>query len=115
TPGLVRAVQHSVAPVVLSGANAPLLQVDLTAVGGPAAIGSLTIDILGTAPLSDIASLQLVDATGTPPAQRTPIGRPVTFTFPAETIAVGTTAAWTVSASVSGSSHGTLGASVAKY
>ena len=111
-PGRVRAVQRSVAPTTLVGGNVPLLTVNLTAEDTDAVLSGLTIDLLGTAPVSTLSLIRLLDETGTSLANRTPVGRRVTFTFPAVTIPRGVTRTWTVSAAVSGSSGETLGARV---
>jgi len=106
----VRIVQRHSQPAVLTGANVPLLTLELTAVDVSAAVAGLTVDLVGTAPLSAVSLLQVLDGTGTPLAQRVPVGASVAFAFPAVTLAPGVPQTWTIVASVSGSSGQTLGA-----
>ncbi len=110
--GLVRAVEHHVQADTMGGANAPLLGIDLSAVDQPASVSGLSVDLLGTAPLSAITSLQLIDASGAPLATRIPVGREVSFAFPPVTLTPGSPQAWQVTASLSGGNGETLGARV---
>jgi len=89
------------------------LAVNLTAVGGPATVTSVGFELLGTAPLSDIGSLTLLDATGTPLGQRTPVGRTVSFSFSSVAMPADSTTSWTLAASISGTDGTTLGARIA--
>jgi len=110
--GLVRAEQRHVQPSVLSGANVPLLAVDLTAVDVDASVSNLTVELTGTAPPSAAASLQLVGPGGASLGQRVPVGPTVQFTFPAVPLARGAPQTWTVAASLSGGGGETFGARI---
>ncbi|HEY5538836.1 MAG TPA: ATPase domain-containing protein, partial [Thermoplasmata archaeon] len=112
TAGHLRVLQRHVTFPVLSGPSAPLLAVELTALDTPATVSGLTVELLGTAPFSAITSVRLLDSTGNPLAERTAVGPSVSFAFAAITLPPGQFTTWLVSASVSGSSGGTLGARI---
>jgi len=112
--GLVRVTQRHVQGQVLAGTNVPLLAIELMAFDQPVSVSSLSVELLGTAPLAAVGSLQLVDSGGggTLLGQRIPQATVVDFTFPTVILTPGVTEEWTVAASVSGSSGATLGARI---
>ncbi len=113
-PGLVRATQYHVQPTILSGANVPLLAVDLSVRdSAPVTVSGLTIELLGTAPLANVGTLTLVNDTGATIAQRMAVGpgRTVTFAF-TELLEPTRPENWTLIAAVSGSGGETLGAGI---
>jgi len=108
----VRVAQRPIAPVSLSGANAPLLALEISAMDRPVGIQGVTVELLGTAPLSAISGITLTDGLGVPLAQRSAVSRQVRFSFPLVTVPSGSTVSWTVTAAISGVGQQTLGALV---
>ena len=95
TAGTLFVAEDSLVPDILTGNGLPLLQLTLTAHGQPVSLGSLHVQIVGTALPTDALALRLMDG-GTGLDLQWPTARDVTFSFPAILIGVGETKVLTV-------------------
>src|SRR3989454_2133418 len=78
-------------PAGIAGADMPLVELSLAAYREAVPLGSLRVQIFGTAPPGLASSLRLLDGGGNVISYITPTSRTVTFTFPTQTIPAGTT------------------------
>src|SRR5207244_8818582 len=83
-------------PAVIAGADVPLVQLSLAAYRESVPIDSLRVQIVGTAPVGLASSLRLLDGSGSVISYVTPTSRTVAFTFPTQTIPVGTSSIFRV-------------------
>src|SRR2546426_7577535 len=95
TAGTLFVTEDSLVPDILAGSGLPLLQLTLTAHGQPVSLGSIHVQIVGTAAPTDALALRLMDG-GTALALQGPTARDITFSFPAIQIGVGETKVLTV-------------------
>src|SRR3989475_533835 len=95
TAGTLFVAEDSLVPDILAGSGLPLLQLTLTAHGQPVSLGSIHVQIVGTAEPTDALALRLMDG-GTALALQGPTARDITFSFPAIQIGVGETKVLTV-------------------
>ena len=109
-PGLLKISEKSLATATVSGTSIPLLAVDLTSIEGDFSLTDLRVLIVGTAPLSDVTMLRLLDSTTTVLDSRVPASRLVSF-HPLQPIRVtnGNLVTLTVAADTSLSDGKTLG------
>jgi len=109
-PGLLKISEKSLATATVSGTGIPLLAVELTSIEGDFSLTDLRVLIVGTAPLSDVTMLRLLDGTMTVLDSRVPAGRLVSF-HPLQPIHVtnGNSVTLTVAADTSLSDGMTLG------
>ena len=111
TAGTLRVVETTVVPETIAGTAVPLTTFALSAAVRDVAYDSLTLTLAGTAPVSAISELRLVDGLGTDLGVRVPLTQEVTFQFtPPRTLRVGETEELTLVASSASSSGDTLGA-----
>jgi KaiC/GvpD/RAD55 family RecA-like ATPase/photosystem II stability/assembly factor-like uncharacterized protein len=110
--GLLKATQRSaILAQNISGANQPLLSIELEAVRETTTIESIEVEVMGTASLSELSSLKLVDGSGGALAQVIPLQRSITFETEV-VIPEGESRSLIVLADVVGTSGATLGARV---
>ncbi len=109
-PGLLKISEKSLATATVSGTGIPLLAVELTSIEGDFSLTDLRVLIVGTAPLSDVTMLRLLDGTMTVLDSRVPASRLVSF-HPLQPIRVtnGNLLTLTVAADTSLSDGKTLG------
>ena len=110
--GSLRAVETAVVPEVITGTNVQLLRVDLAAAIRPVSYASLNITLTGTAPISTVSQVRLVDGSGTELNARIPVTPDVSFQFPTRSLSATQTDPLYVVADSTAMSGQTLGARV---
>jgi hypothetical protein len=80
-PSLV-VFQTPVVPEVIAEANSQLVQLEVAAFGGQARLTGLTVTLTGSATVTSVSRMRLVDANGTLVDERIPVDRRVSFQFP---------------------------------
>src|SRR5256712_8530530 len=108
TMGTLSVAEDSLLPGILTGDGLPVLQPTFTAHGQPVSLGSLHVQMVGTAPPTDALALRLMDG-GTGLDLQRPTARDVTFSFPAIQIGVGETKVLTVVVDFTATSRETFG------
>ena len=106
--GTLSVIADPQVPDVLAGVGVPLLQLTLTARGQSVSVGSLQVELIGTAPPTSAVSLRLMEGT-TVLGQAAPASRDVTFSFPALSLIVGSTTTLTLVGDFTGSTRETFG------
>ena len=112
TAGSLLVAETVVVPQTVSGTMVPLVQFDLAAAVRDVTYDSLTVTLTGTAPVSAISELHLVDELGSDLGVRVPLTQEITFQFPPRTLRTGETEELTLVASTTSTSGDTLGARI---
>ncbi|MGQ0796511.1 MAG: hypothetical protein ACT4OI_01410 [Methanobacteriota archaeon] len=99
-------------PEVLSGPDVPLLDLSVASYVANASFTSVTVTIVGTAQISAVSTLRLVDGVGGTIQTASPASREVTFQFPSRTLPAGGSETLRVRADMSGSTGDTLGLTI---
>jgi tetratricopeptide (TPR) repeat protein len=112
--GVLSVETKSAETVVFSGNYNPVLEIGLEAIETDIELTDINIRIVGTADVSEIVSLTLVDqVSGNPLKQVAPSSRDVSFAFDSPVnIEKGDKKEWLLRADVLGSSGNTLGATI---
>src|SRR6266571_6514484 len=110
---IVLAKATAVVPEIIQGTDVSLLRLDLTAVGMPATFSSVRVTITGTATLSSVSAIRIVDGIGTVLQEQMPTSGNVTFQFAPRTLSTCQTESLTIRGDFVGSSGDTFGVSPA--
>ncbi len=109
TSGSLHIVENLVVPEIVAGAMVPLVRFELTAAVRDVTYDSLAVVLTGTAPVSAISDVRLVDELGAELGVRIPLTSEVVFQFPPRTLRLGETEELTLFASTTATSGDTLG------
>jgi len=109
TEGSLLVAETLVVPETMSGTGIPLARFTLTAAVRSVTYDSLTITLTGTAPVSAVSELYLVDDLGADLGVRVPAAQEVTFLFPPRSLKPDATDTLAVVADVTGRRGETLG------
>ncbi|HEV8595964.1 MAG TPA: ATPase domain-containing protein [Thermoplasmata archaeon] len=110
--GSVRVQQTSVAPEIIAGTNVPLLRLDLAAELRDVSYDAINVTLEGTAPVTAVSAIHLVDGVGTDLGVRIPVSERVSFQFPPRTLPRGASEQLFVVIDTASNSGQTLGARI---
>ncbi len=114
TAGSLRIGEVPLVPETISGANVQLLRLDLKGEVRPVTYDSLEVTLTGTAPVSAVSAVRLLDGGGTELAVRVPVSPQIAFQFAPRTLQPGQTGQLYVVVDTATGSGQTLGARVVR-